>query len=80
MTLLIFTPRLKRRSVSTLHAHSTTKSLYSIHYLCRQKTTIHSVGMYTDFKADESYTPNRLSILIGNDFNDLHEIEVSSFS
>merc|ERR1712136_9539 len=41
----------------------------------RQKTTIHSVGMYTDFKADESYTPNRLSILVGNDFNDLHEIE-----
>ena len=32
--------------------------------------------MYTDFKADESYTPNRLSILVGNDFNDLHEIEV----
>ncbi|CAK8683539.1 anaphase-promoting complex subunit 10-like [Clavelina lepadiformis] len=41
----------------------------------RQKTSIHSIGVYTDYKADESYTPSRLSVLIGNDFNDLHEIE-----
>jgi len=44
--------------------------------LYRQKTTLHSIGVYTDYKSDESYTPNRLSIRIGNDFNDLHELEV----
>lgn len=26
----------------------------------RRKTTIHDVCIYTDYKADESYTPNRL--------------------
>ena len=43
----------------------------------RQKTDVHSVGVYTDYKADESYTPSKLSVRVGNDFNDLHEIEVS---
>ncbi|XP_002131938.1 anaphase-promoting complex subunit 10-like isoform X1 [Ciona intestinalis] len=41
----------------------------------KQKTTIHSVGVYTDYKADESYTPSRLSVSVGNDFNDLSEVE-----
>lgn len=42
----------------------------------RQKTTLHSVGVYADYKLDESYTPSRLSVRVGNDFNDLHEIEL----
>merc|ERR1711894_202902 len=28
-----------------------------------------------DYKADESYTPNRISIRAGNHFNDLTEVE-----
>nr|CAB3234785.1 anaphase-promoting complex subunit 10-like [Phallusia mammillata] len=42
----------------------------------RRKTTLHSIGIYTDYKSDESYTPNKLSVRVGNDFNDLHEIEM----
>uniref|UniRef100_H2Z5N8 Anaphase-promoting complex subunit 10 n=1 Tax=Ciona savignyi TaxID=51511 RepID=H2Z5N8_CIOSA len=41
----------------------------------KQKTTMHSIGVYTDYKSDESYTPSRLSISVGNDFNDLTEVE-----
>lgn len=37
----------------------------------RRKTTIHDVCIYTDYKADESYTPNRLirSIYLLNFFS-----------
>ena len=42
----------------------------------RRKTTIQSVAVYTDFKLDESYTPTRISIRVGTNFNDLQEIEV----
>ncbi|XP_060600729.1 anaphase-promoting complex subunit 10-like [Ruditapes philippinarum] len=41
----------------------------------RRKTTIHDVCIYTDYKADESYTPNRVSIRAGTHFNDLVEVE-----
>ena len=41
----------------------------------RKKTTIHDLRIYTDYKADESYTPNRISIRAGTHFNDLVEVE-----
>uniref|UniRef100_A0A2C9JWQ3 Anaphase-promoting complex subunit 10 n=1 Tax=Biomphalaria glabrata TaxID=6526 RepID=A0A2C9JWQ3_BIOGL len=41
----------------------------------RGKTTLHDVCIYADYKSDESYTPNRLSIRAGNHANDLVEIE-----
>ncbi|KAH3833612.1 anaphase-promoting complex subunit 10-like isoform X2 [Dreissena polymorpha] len=41
----------------------------------RRKTTIQDVCIYTDYKADESYTPNRISIRAGSHFNDLVEVE-----
>ncbi|KAL4230661.1 Anaphase-promoting complex subunit 10 [Mactra antiquata] len=41
----------------------------------RRKTTIQDVCIYTDYKADESYTPNRVSIRAGSHFNDLFEVE-----
>ena len=34
------------------------------------------MAVYTDFKLDESYTPTRISIRVGTNFNDLQEIEV----
>lgn len=43
-----------------------------------KKTTIDCVYIYSDFKLDESYTPNKLSIRAGNSFNDLQEVEFSS--
>ncbi|XP_065201550.1 anaphase-promoting complex subunit 10 [Planococcus citri] len=42
----------------------------------RRKTTIKEIYIYTDYKLDESYTPNRISIRAGTNFNDLQEIEV----
>ena len=36
------------------------------------------VALYTDYKHDESYTPTRISVRVGTNFNDLQEIEVSS--
>ena len=42
----------------------------------RRKTTVQSVAVFTDFKLDESYTPTRISIRVGTNFNDLQEIEV----
>jgi len=41
----------------------------------RKKTTVHSVAIYVDYKLDESYTPSKISIKVGSDFNDLKEIE-----
>ena len=46
------------------------------HCLFRRKTTVQSVAVYTDYKLDESYTPTRISIRVGTNFNDLQEIEV----
>jgi len=42
----------------------------------RRKTTIQDVFVYADYKADESYTPKRISIRAGTHFNDLQEIEM----
>lgn len=46
----------------------------------RRKTTITDICLYADYKADESYTPSRISIRTGNHFNDLTEIELVDLS
>ena len=35
--------------------------------------------LYCDFKSDESYTPSKIEILYGNDFNDLQSVKTKSF-
>ena len=35
-----------------------------------------AVAIYTDFRHDESYTPSKVSVRCGTNFNDLQEIEV----
>jgi anaphase-promoting complex subunit 10 len=42
----------------------------------RKKTTIKDVCIYADYKLDESYTPNRISVRAGNHFHDLQEVEL----
>ncbi|GLV35615.1 Anaphase Promoting Complex subunit 10, partial [Carabus blaptoides fortunei] len=42
----------------------------------QRKTTVSDIYIYTDYKLDESYTPNRISIRAGTHFNDLQEVEV----
>jgi anaphase-promoting complex subunit 10 len=37
----------------------------------KRKTTISDVQVYTDFKLDESYTPAKISVRCGTNFNDL---------
>ena len=46
----------------------------------RRKTSIQSVALYTDYKLDESYTPTRVSVRGGTNFNDLQEMEVRTES
>jgi len=46
----------------------------------RRKTSIQSVALYTDYKLDESYTPTRVSVRGGTNFNDLQEMEVVDLS
>uniref|UniRef100_UPI00358F7319 anaphase-promoting complex subunit 10-like isoform X1 n=1 Tax=Myxine glutinosa TaxID=7769 RepID=UPI00358F7319 len=40
----------------------------------RRKTAVKTVCIYADYKADESYTPSRVSLRVGNNFHDLQEI------
>ncbi|XP_035227445.1 anaphase-promoting complex subunit 10-like [Stegodyphus dumicola] len=42
----------------------------------RKKTTIQDVCLYADYKLDESYTPNKISVRAGTHFHDLQEVEV----
>ena len=37
----------------------------------KRKTTVSDVQVYTDFKLDESYTPSKISVRCGTNFNDL---------
>ncbi|CAG2103469.1 unnamed protein product [Medioppia subpectinata] len=46
----------------------------------RRKTTIQDVCIYADYKLDESYTPNRISVRAGNHFHDLQEVELMDLS
>ncbi|MBN3287186.1 APC10 protein, partial [Polyodon spathula] len=40
----------------------------------RVKTTVKMLGIYADFKTDESYTPRKISVRVGNNFHNLQEI------
>ncbi|XP_065681010.1 anaphase-promoting complex subunit 10 isoform X1 [Hydra vulgaris] len=40
------------------------------------KQAVRFVSIYTDYKSDESYTPNRISIRVGNDKHDLKQKEL----
>uniref|UniRef100_A0A7S0RL68 Anaphase-promoting complex subunit 10 n=1 Tax=Pyramimonas obovata TaxID=1411642 RepID=A0A7S0RL68_9CHLO len=42
----------------------------------QKKVRLKELEIYADFKQDESYTPNKLSIRAGNSFHDLREIRV----
>lgn len=44
---------------------------------CRRKTTVKTLCIYADYKSDESYTPSKISVRVGNNFHNLQEIRVS---
>eukprot|EP00116_Pleurobrachia_bachei_P012466 sb/3472728/ len=40
----------------------------------KRKTSVKTISFYVDYKQDESYTPSRISIRVGNNMLDLVEI------
>lgn len=42
----------------------------------RRKTVVRDLCIYIDHRLDESYTPCRISVRAGSNFNDLQEVEV----
>lgn len=42
----------------------------------RRKTTVKTLCIYADYKSDESYTPSKISVRVGNNFHNLQEIRV----
>ena len=44
--------------------------------MLKNKVLVPAVAVYTDFRLDESYTPSKISVRCGTNFNDLQEIEV----
>ena len=42
----------------------------------QKKVFLSHVAIYSDFKLDESYTPNKISIRVGTSLSDLHEVKV----
>ncbi|KAL3693158.1 hypothetical protein R1sor_006809 [Riccia sorocarpa] len=47
-----------------------------VHIQFQKKVRLQQLSLYVDFKLDESYTPNKISIRAGNSFHDLREIKV----
>ncbi|XP_030895817.1 anaphase-promoting complex subunit 10 isoform X3 [Leptonychotes weddellii] len=43
----------------------------------RRKTTVKTLCIYADYKSDESYTPSKISVRVGNNFHNLQEIRIS---
>ncbi|KAH0616014.1 hypothetical protein JD844_026759 [Phrynosoma platyrhinos] len=45
----------------------------------RRKTTVKTLCIYADYKSDESYTPSKISVRVGNNFHNLQEIRFILF-
>ncbi|XP_036718827.1 anaphase-promoting complex subunit 10-like [Balaenoptera musculus] len=41
----------------------------------RRKTTVKTLCIYADYKSDESYTPSKISVRVGNNFHNLQEVQ-----
>uniref|UniRef100_A0A3B4FK07 Anaphase-promoting complex subunit 10 n=1 Tax=Pundamilia nyererei TaxID=303518 RepID=A0A3B4FK07_9CICH len=42
----------------------------------RRRTTVKMLCIYADYKSDESYTPSKISVRVGNNFHNLQEIRL----
>ncbi|XP_068611914.1 anaphase-promoting complex subunit 10 isoform X1 [Brachionichthys hirsutus] len=42
----------------------------------RRRTTVKMLCIYADYKSDESYTPSKISVRVGNNFHNLQEVRV----
>lgn len=41
----------------------------------QKKVRLQQLAIYVDYKHDESYTPNKISVRVGNSFHDLREVK-----
>lgn len=55
----------------------TTKFTFVLFRL-RRRTTVKMLCIYADYKSDESYTPSKISVRVGNNFHNLQEIRVQT--
>uniref|UniRef100_A0A8C5B6P6 Anaphase-promoting complex subunit 10 n=1 Tax=Gadus morhua TaxID=8049 RepID=A0A8C5B6P6_GADMO len=46
----------------------------------RRKTTVKMLCIYADYKSDESYTPSKISVRVGNNFHNLQEVRVRTYT
>eukprot|EP00347_Sterkiella_histriomuscorum_P022182 403331386 len=44
-----------------------------------KKMRVQEISLYLDFKTDESYTPSKISIRVGNSFYELQEVKLIEF-
>lgn len=63
-------------SIVTKCVHSS--SLLFLFVLFRRRTTVKMLCIYADYKSDESYTPSKISVRVGNNFHNLQEIRVTT--
>ena len=44
-----------------------------------KKMRVQEISLYLDFKTDESYTPSKISVRVGNSFYELQEVKMIEF-
>jgi anaphase-promoting complex subunit 10 len=70
--------QLRDDSVSTFwQSDGTQPHFVNIQFL--KKMRVQEISMYLDFKTDESYTPQKISIRVGNSFYELQEVKLIDF-
>ncbi|XP_037018260.1 anaphase-promoting complex subunit 10 isoform X2 [Artibeus jamaicensis] len=66
--------RLLLDSTATLNQAGSFLGLGKNSVRSRRKTTVKTLCIYADYKSDESYTPSKISVRVGNNFHNLQEI------
>jgi hypothetical protein len=52
-----------------------TTSLHPAQHPSHQQVFLKELALHCDYKMDESYTPNKVSIRVGTSFSDLREVK-----
>ena len=64
-----------RDGLTTTYWQSDGPQPHVINIQFQQKTELHCIMLYADFKQDESYTPKEVTFKVGNNFHDLSTVE-----
>ncbi|XP_059501073.1 anaphase-promoting complex subunit 10 isoform X2 [Stegostoma tigrinum] len=60
----------------TSHINTLTSRASQRLEILQRKTTVKTLCIYADYKSDESYTPSKVSVRVGNNFHDLKEMRM----